>query len=208
LDNVVTRTYRYCTTGFAVWKPNGMEAMTTARHCGTDMDWASPLSDAFVGHTGAGQCGIDTALLTGANYGPHIFVGPWDSSTGRTVVGYGNPADESYVFVSGSWQGASTVRVKSVGQYVDIYGCRVGPGFWTRDEELDGSVGTGDSGGPVAGATSGPITDTIARGEIELIDANTVTACVGRQSTACGYRAFHINISAILNQLDATLQTG
>lgn len=201
--------YAYCTTGFAV-KSSSTENIITARHCGpAGWDWNTPIGDRFVGDIGSGRANIDAALLSGADYSPHIYVGPWDSSTSRTVVGSGNPPDESFVFASGSWSGASVLRVKSVNQYAVVNGVRVGPGFWTRDEELDGSVGQGDSGGPTASGV-GTGNDVKARGMIDAIDTSTQRPCLGRTDgdRICAFRAFHVNISAILNGLSRSIQKG
>lgn len=200
--------YAYCTTAFATKRSTGVEAMITARHCGTDWDWFTPNNDQFVGHTANGSASLDATVLTGANYGPQIYAGGVDNSVGRWIVGANNPADESYVFASGSWSGAHTLRVKDVGAYANVDGTVVGPGFWTKDEELDGSVGQGDSGGPTAGASSGSYTDVIGRGMIDAIDPNTQKPCLGVQSSGrqCAYRAFHVNIQAILNGLNLTIQ--
>lgn len=200
-------TYYYCTTAFATRRASGTEAMITARHCGTNWEWRTPENDQYIGHTGSGDPSIDTTVLTGADYAPHIYAGGVTNAVGRSVVGAANPADESYVFVSGSHSGASTVRVKEVGQYIIVNGSTIGPGFWTKDEELDGSVGNGDSGGPVAAASSGAFTDVVARGMIDAIDLNTKTTCVAMNNGRnCGYRAFHVNIQAILNQMNMTIQ--
>lgn len=200
-------TYYYCTTAFATRRASGNEAMITARHCGTNWEWRTPDNDQYVGTTSSGDASLDATVLMGADYAPHIYAGGVTNAVGRSVVGAANPADESYVFTSGSHSGASTVRVKEVGQYIVLNGTTVGPGFWTKDEELDGSVGEGDSGGPVAAASSGSFNDVVARGMIDAIDLNTQTSCIAmNDGRKCGYRAFHVNIQAILNQMNMTIQ--
>lgn len=185
--------------------------MITARHCGDGgWDWFTPIGDRLVGTAGNGQSDIDATVLLGSNYRPSIYVGAWDRDPGitRTVIGAANPSDESYVFSSGSFSGAHTLRVKSVGQYINISGVVIGPGFWTRDEENDGSVGQGDSGGATAGPGS-VITEVRARGMIDAIDTATEAACEGRDDgRRCAYRAFHVNIGAILDQMNLTIQKG
>jgi hypothetical protein len=200
LNNPILRTYDYCTTGFAARREsNGNEVMITARHCGRDLDWRSPLSDQLVGHSGAtGDIGTDSVMLSGANYYPRIFVGAWNDATPptRTISGAANPADESYVFVSGSWSGAAVVRVTMVNQYVNVDGDTRGPAFWTVDEEHDGSVGQGDSGGPTAG------------GGTTALDRDHEVACQGKTFSGriCSWRALSINIVAILNAHNLNIQ--
>jgi streptogrisin D len=209
LDNAILRTYRYCTTAFAARKSGGQEAIITARHCGTNMDWRTPVSDRFVGHTEGGNAGLDANVLTGSDYSPVIYVGTWDSNVGRTVVGAGNPAQGSYVIPSGSWSGASVVRVTLVNQYINLDGQIVGPGFWTEEQSHVATVGQGDSGGPVAQAAA-TTTTVNARGMIDAIDNNTIGTCTGRTSSGrkCAWRAFHVNIGNIASGLGLTIQTG
>lgn len=150
LTNPVTRTYPYCATGFAARKSNGQEAMITARHCGTSVDWRTPVGDRLVGRSEGGNAGLDATVMTGADYSPSIYVGAWDSSLSRPVVGAGNPAANSYVFPSGSFSGAWVVQVRQVNVYANVDGRTTGPGFFTEDSSRRGVVGNGDSGGPTA----------------------------------------------------------
>jgi len=208
LTNPITRTYAYCTTGFAARKSSGQEAMITARHCGTNVDWRTPVGDRFVGRTEGGNAALDATVMTGADYSPAIYVGTWDSSLARTVVGAGNPAQNSWVFPSGSFSGAWVVQVRQVNQYANVEGQLTGPGFFTEDSSRRGVVGNGDSGGPVAqGATTTTVT---ARGIIDAIDLRAEAPCLGRTDSGrrCAWRAFHVNIAQVLSGLGLTIQTG
>ena len=107
----------------------------------------------------------------------------------------------SRLVVSGAWSGAWVVLVDEINVFSD----GVGTGFWTEDEEDDGSVGQGDSGGPVVEPGSSG-TRVVALG---MIDQGTVSATCegvagGRQ---CFSWAFHVDIDEILDELDYLLQT-
>jgi hypothetical protein len=150
-------------------------------------------------------------LLTGASYGTAIYVGDHNSNQGAVIGGAANPAVNSYVFASGSFSGASVLRVVSTNQYLtNAEGVLVGPGFWALNEEGDATVGQGDSGGPVAGTHSNPDRIT-ARGLISHIaTGNYLGSCVGvvHDGRLCATRSFHVNISAITSGLGVTVKTG
>lgn len=152
--------------------------------------------------------GLDATVLTGGDYSPVIYVGDYQSDVTRQVVGAGNPAQDSWVFPSGSWSGASVVQVTLVNQYVNLDGQTVGPGFFTEHPNRVASVGKGDSGGPVAQGTAA-ITTVNARGMISAIDRNTEGPCQGLVTSGrvCGWRAYHVNITQIANALNFTVMT-
>lgn len=208
LVDPIRRLYVYCTTAFAGRRPNGQEVLITARHCGTNQQWRTPLGDELVGTTESGVAGLDATVLTGGDYSPVIYVGDYQSDVTRQVVGAGNPAQDSWVFPSGSWSGASVVQVTLVNQYVNLDGQTVGPGFFTEHPNRVASVGKGDSGGPVAQGTAA-ITTVNARGMISAIDRNTEGPCQGLVTSGrvCGWRAYHVNITQIANALNFTVMT-
>jgi streptogrisin D len=207
LVNPILRTYVYCTTAFAGRRPNGQEVLITARHCGTNKEWRTPLGDRLVGTTENGAASLDATVLTGGDYSPLIYVGNYQSIVGRVVVGAGNPAQYSWVFPSGSWSGASVVQVTLVNQYVVLDGQVIGPGFFTEHPDQVASVGEGDSGGPVAQAAD--LTTVNARGMISAVDRNTEGPCQGLVVTGrvCAWRAYHVNITQIANALNFTVMT-
>ena len=201
--------YNYCTTGFAVTTASDEEGMLTAAHCQYDWDYYTPDGDRYVGTlTNPALCTYDAGTLKGESYGASIFVGSWDSSQGEAVSGWEYPAVGLNVFVSGSWSGEHTVRVESTGQYVDgaCSPWATGPGFWTVDEQGDGSAGDGDSGGPVARDSSASSVKGL--GIISWGDEGTEADCEGRTETGrkCYSRSFHINLGSILSALDLDLQ--
>jgi streptogrisin D len=199
--------YVTCTTGFAVRKSNGVEGLISARHCGPNYDWFTPFGDRFVGHSASGNQDIDTIVLTGADYSPVVYDGPWDSTTGLLVGGKGNPANGSFVAVSGAYRGYRVVKVTHVNLFEIVDGVYRGPGFWTLDQQYLGSVGEGDSGGPVLTYAYGSMRAT-ARGMIDLVDTSYTTTCIGKPGgTGCSARAFHINITNLLTAAQLTIQT-
>ena len=211
-DRVADNGYEYCTPGFSAFRPGGEEVMIFPRHCGAG-NWYTPSSDRFLGETsGATSAATDSKMLRLANYGPAMWTGPWgNTGTGRFVSGARNPADESFVLISGSQSGGHVVKVRQVGQYIDMpvgngLTVRVGPGFWTVDQEGDGSAGNGDSGGPVA--TSNSSGYMIARGMMDTVDLRQEAPCEGRRAInrRCSARSFSVNIRAVLDAHDLTIQ--
>ena len=64
------------------------EGMLTAAHCQYDWDYYTPDGDRLVGTlTNPFLCTYDAGTLKGKSYGGNIFVGSWDSSHGKTVLG-------------------------------------------------------------------------------------------------------------------------
>lgn len=171
-------------------------------------DWRTPIGNRPVGRTASGNANLDAIVLLGSRYSGIIYVGGPRSNVGRTVVGVGNPALNSFVFASGSWSGAHVLQVHLLNQFINLEGQTVGPGFFTFDLEGDGSVGNGDSGGPVAQAAADPITVN-ARGMIDAIDLNFETECEGivADERRCASRAFHVNIGQIATGLGIMIKT-
>lgn len=129
-----------------------------------------------MGSTALGNAGLDAIVLLGDEYNSIIYVGGVRSNIGRTVVGVGNPALNSFVFASGALSGASTaLEVTIVNRFENIGGQTIGPGFWTEDPTQRGSVGNGDSGGPVAQAAD--LVTVNARGMIDAIDLGSEVEC-------------------------------
>jgi hypothetical protein len=209
LVNPVLRIYSYCTTGFAARKSNGQEAMITAKHCsdGNLWDWRTPETDSLVGRNESGSTPLDATVLTGGDYSAQIYVGAHNSSDGALVRGSGNPADNSFVFASGGFSGASVLQVRGVNTYVNGPTFTTGPGFWTEDADRQGSVGEGDSGGPVVQANA-DFTVT-ARGMIDILDyGGSAAPCLGVDAgRKCGWRSFHVNIDQIASGLGLSIQT-
>ena len=111
--------------------------------------------------------------------------------------------------MSGSHSGEHMTRVDSTFRYTA--GCNpwaVGPGFWTTDQQGDGSVGDGDSGGPVYRYVSG----STVRGAGMIRGGDTLNngaPCEGRVAPGryCASRAFHLHLHEVVSGLGVTLQT-
>ncbi|MBX9395079.1 S1 family peptidase [Streptomyces sp. TRM72054] len=210
LVDPIFRNYTYCTTAFPVRRSNGTEGILSAQHCGTNKEWRTPQGDRLVGTSDSGSSSLDAMVLTGASYGAAIYIGDYASTSGAYVGAAANPSVNSYVFASGSWSGASVLRVTHTNQYVtNEDGVAVGPGFWALNEEGDATVGQGDSGGPVAGTHSDPNRVT-ARGLISMIALGSYQgSCTGLTSDGrlCSTRSFHVNIGSIASGLGVTVKT-
>ena len=201
--------YEYCTTGFAVTTSSGTEGLLTALHCGYGDDWRTPNGNRLVGTISTpAVCTLDTGTIVGQDYSPRIYKGSWNGSNWASVKGQHVPAVGEIVNVNGSHSGQHAVRVESTFRYTG--GCSpwaVGPGFWTVDQQGDGSVGDGDSGAGVFRHVTGGV-----RGVGITLGGDTINhgaTCEGRQASwrFCSSRAFHMHLHAVLNGLNVTLQT-
>ncbi len=187
--------------------PGGPERMLTANHCGLGKDWRTPQNDLLVGTLGSPSlCFKDTASLSTTGTDPYmgyVYTGPWDSTQAVDVVGSEFPFVGQNVCVSDSWSGEHVVRVESVGNYIASI-CApwaTGPGFYTVDDQQDGSAGDGDSGGPVYVASGSGVS---AVGMINAGDVNNAQPCEGRAASwrKCSSRVFHIDIKSVLSDID------
>ena len=203
-------TYEYCTTGFAVTTSSGTEGLLTALHCGYGNSYYTPEGDRYVGTVSSpAVCTLDAATLIGQDYSPRVYAGSWNSSHSLGVVGLVVPAVGQFVYMSGSHSGEHMTRVDSIFRYTA--GCSpwaVGPGFWTTDQQGDGSVGDGDSGGPVYRYVTG----STVRGAGMIRGGDTVNhsaPCEGRVAPgrSCASRAFHLHLHTVVSGLGVTLQT-
>jgi hypothetical protein len=84
-----------CTTGFPVKKSTGTRYLVTAGHC-YELGWNVYTSDGNL-HVGsvvqrAPIASRDMELIGGKSYGSSVFVGGTNSSTGKSVIGAGDPA--------------------------------------------------------------------------------------------------------------------
>ncbi len=224
MDKQVSRIppgYNYCSSGFAVTLSDGSEGMLTAAHCEFEdgVEWQTPDGDLVIGrHGNTTSCSTGGAVLNptddGQTYDGRVYRGSWQSGSSANVLSHITAMVNDRVFVSGGLSGEHLVRVYRINDYVwvgSFCGTRVGPGFHTIDDQSDGSVGEGDSGGPVyqyLGAR-----DVRPAGIIQAGDAlNHSAPCEGYQGNGwkgdrkCAYQSFHSNIGAILNALDLDLQ--
>ncbi len=202
--------YDYCTTGFAVTTSSGTEGLLTAAHCGYGESYYTPDGDQYVGTVSNPiSCIYDAGTLIGRNYDPRVYAGSWSSGRSLGVIGSVVPTVGQYVYMSGSWSGEHMTRVVSTFEYTSgCYPWAVGPGFWTEDQQGDGSVGDGDSGGPVYRYVSG----STVRGAGIIRGGDTINyqaPCEGRTASwrSCASRAFHMHLPAVLSGLNVTLQT-
>ena len=212
--------YAYCSSGFAVTLSDSSEGMLTAAHCEFEnaLEWQTPDGDLVIGYHGSTtSCSSGGGVLEPTDeqeYEGRVYRGSWQSGSSANVISADAAMVDELVFVSGGLSGQHMVRVVYIDdyQYVGTFcGGEVGPGFHTVDEQGDGSVGQGDSGGPVykyVGAY-----DVRPLGIIQGGDhVNHSAPCEGYQgggwtpSRTCAYHSFHANIINILNVLDLELQ--
>lgn len=195
--------------------------MLTAAHCEfkDGVEWQTPDGDLVIGrHGSTSVCSTGGGVLNptddGQTYDGRVYRGTWQSSSSANVISHDSAMIDEYVFASGAMSGQHIVKVYHINDYMYVgtyCGAKVGPGFHTLDEQADGSVGQGDSGGPVykyVGAY-----DVRPLGIIQAGDhANHSAPCEGYQGSfwggtrRCAYHSFHANIGHILNVLDLDLQ--
>ena len=117
--------------------------------------------------------------------------------------------------MSGSFSGYKcNLRITQVGMTIPLEGLgNVWPMFRTQDLDDQGSVGHGDSGGPVFSLTNGG-TRAGAMGIISAIDttAPNIKPCRGVTSAdfptrACSRIAYHVNLLRVNIDLGLRLRT-
>ena len=184
--------------------------MLTAAHCEVEdgWEWFTPEGDLSVGsHSSTTSCTRGGGVLTGETYEGRVYRGSWQSGSSANVTSAADAVVDEYVFVSGGMSGQHMVIVDAINKYENLgpfCGTLVGPGFHTIDEQGDGSVGEGDSGGPVykyVGAY-----DVRPKGIILAGLPNYTATCEGKQGRTCSSRGFHGNINSNLSRMNLTLQ--
>lgn len=209
-----------CSTAFAVTTSSGAPGMVTAAHCGPlNANWLTLWSEQPYGKATIRRADRDTTVITGKTYDGHVFVGPpaVAQTTGIPVSGEVNPvaSTTATVCVSGSFSGYKcNLRITQVGMTIPIPGMgNVWPMFKTQDLDNKGSVGNGDSGGPVFSLTNSS-TKAGAMGIISAIDgtATNARACLGLTGAdvpgrGCSRIAYHVNFLRVETDLDLRLKT-
>ncbi|TWP51953.1 hypothetical protein FKR81_14045 [Lentzea tibetensis] len=214
MEREVSGGYTYCTTSFAIRRNQNPDAMLTAWHCGQRVDWHTPDgNNEHIGRSETGVQNMDANILTGRTYDPAIYTGSYNNGAGdgRTVAGSGNPGLDSYVFASGSFSGASTLRVTAVDQFFPLENQgNVGPAFRTLNEEGVASVGQGDSGGPTGAPFNNDFTRVSARGIISAITPQDGARCTGLvyNGRRCSTIGWHINVVDAARAFGGTVKTG
>jgi hypothetical protein len=201
-----------CSAGVAAKTASGAERMITADHCGDPGSvWWNGTHDRIVGtmQPEVGESAShDAGMLGGQDYDPVIYFGNWDSTTGFAVRDRANPALGAVVWSGGAYDGSHALTVTAVNQFVPVGGLGlIGPGFWTNDNNGLGTVGEGDSGGPVTTILSGGTTLAV-RGIHIAIDRNFLDDCVGLfvPGRECSTRSFHGNITQTADVLNVSIQ--
>jgi hypothetical protein len=155
----------YCSTGWAVYKADNSKAMVTAQHCGTNRNWATWGSPAggsgnsnnyYVGSSDSGHALTDSMLITGGGYTGAVFVGPWNSTSGRFLNDAVDPPLWSFICAEGGMSGeVCNGRVEDVDQVGPKGG---GPGFYARSSDgVTALAGKGDSGSPAIAFDGGRV---------------------------------------------------
>jgi hypothetical protein len=151
--------YYDCTVGFTVVNGSGQKALVTAAHCGPiNYTVLTPDNNRVVGTTGPKWCqdtGDDLMLIKGKNYGPYIYIGGQNGSTG-SVYDAADPVVGSLYNYSGAatYEKASQTVLSLSGsgfsKICDQEGYLVNLIVFTRKYQLerDCQAINGDSGAP------------------------------------------------------------
>lgn len=202
-----------CTAGVAAETSSGAERMITADHCGPDGSvWWNGDASRIVGTMQSDtttSASHDAGVLAGQDYDPVIYFGDWDANTGLPVRDRANPPLGAIVYSGGAFDGTHALTVTSINRFEPVGGIGlIGPGFWTDDNNGIGSVGEGDSGGPVTTIEPDGVSVAV-RGIHVAIDTTKPPGCAvlwpipGRE---CSTRAFHGNIMEAASSLNVTIQ--
>ncbi|WP_146228119.1 S1 family peptidase [Micromonospora sp. S4605] len=198
----------WCSTAFGVRSnATGAGGMLTASHCGAlNSNWATIWSLRTYGKMTARRQDIDSAVLTGQSYSGYVYTGNAAAgSAALPVSGSRAPAVGKSVCVSGSFSGYKcNVRITHIGLTIYIPWA-VNNVFRTEDQDEQGSVGHGDSGGPVIQLTDNG-TKAGAIGLISAIEGSigAKRPCLGITEAdipgrECSWIAYHVNMTSILS---------
>jgi streptogrisin D len=188
------RTGGICTSGFHVRRSDGVNAATTASHCGLagDYFYSGPYAYGRA-TTRTGYPTWDVMLLINGIYTPTIYTdGPDESRTVRTVAGAADPVVGQLVCVSGQ---TTRAHCRNVVQRLDATFCvRDECTYLLMQTYRPGWVPTGgDSGAPVYTISSVSARHAIARGS-HVGDDNV--------------RAYHERWNSIATHLGVRIVTG
>jgi hypothetical protein len=210
--------FSLCSTAFSVTTSTGAPGVLTAAHCGAlNTNWATIWSTLPYGKETIRRADRDSAVITGKTYDPYVYIGnaALGSSTGIPVGGEVNQVVGATTCVSGSFSGYKcNLRITDVGMTVMIQNFgTVWPMFRTQDLDDKGSVGNGDSGGPVFSLISSG-TRAGAMGIISGMDTSAPNArpCLGVTGAdvpgrGCSRIAYHVNLLRVNIDLGLRLRT-
>jgi hypothetical protein len=208
-----------CTTGFsAVLNGGTRRGIVTTDHCGS-ADWKNSngllgVGTQFVGRPFRRAPAADAMFLSyGFSYAPRVYNGPTRSTSSLRVGYWTSPLLNWGMSENGAVSGeVSGVVVTNVGVFQDVEGVVRGPGFWTFwSGDAFGSAGQGDSGAVAHRALYDPngelrmqITGLISGGDVSYPAPCRGYTSANGVTRACFKRIFHVNIGAVLSQLDIT----
>lgn len=208
----------YCSTGFAISKPDTPTRILSAAHCDLsgNLAWKDGAGDPF--SAGGADIsvepdGIESMIIypTGGATG-RVYGGPWNATPSHVryslKVGgsYSNSLGD-YVCLSGAMSGENCLatQIYAINQNIE---CPDNPGHTCKLHLADNStqiVAIGDSGGPVYALRSdGRVS---ARGIISALAAPTTCSISTAQPTLCSYDIAFAPISTILTRWGRTVMT-
>ena len=187
-----------CTDGFIFQKvPSGTKGISTAEHCGENRTFTNGSNDHTVGTSGGCCYSIDTTLITGYTYDPHVYTGAWNSGTNVTVHDAGYVSVGQLVCAGGSYSGESCgARVTAVNQTFNGRG----PGYFAQRDDHSPLAGHGDSGGPSYTYYGGS-----ALSAYGMVDQGQIasSSCRGVAMGTCYYAVFFVNVENAATSLQA-----
>ncbi|WP_139218019.1 hypothetical protein [Micromonospora phaseoli] len=204
-----TGTGSLCTAGFAARTSTNAQVMITARHCGANTNWYTPLYQLYVGRANSGSVALDAMTISEQTYQGAVFTGPFNSNYGVPIVGWASAVLNDVACTSGGLSGNDcNTRITETNIYFNLNGNLTGPAFVTEHLAGIASVGQGDSGGPTIGYDTGGfralgIISAVATGQ------QFEGTCQGYDYTGrrCSRVALHINIGSILSHFNLTIAT-
>lgn len=189
-----------CSTGFSVTDAEGYPSMLTVGHCGepgheVTTGWPQDV----MGQIWWDWDHHDIALMwIYANVGPHVYTGPWNSNTGRKVVGAASNYPGNFVCTNGATTGEHCA-VKMY--YVSPSDVQIKA---KRSKNGACSASHGDSGGAVITQHVG-----IAWGKALISKGWESVPCQVGNTQITGYHKVELKgLKFALDHFDATLRTG
>lgn len=190
--------FRRCSTGFAIKTETAEYMMITAAHCVNMHQIAFNDQKTILGEVVERLPSADLALIRAHSAG-RVWVGPWDNSVSKPVVGVSSNIAGQYVCSNGAGTGTwCGINGGVVITYTNQTVWSVDLSRWVyhmviaEDENGSAVAGQGDSGGGVITPTPG-WTGVYAKGILSQIEVDGAT-CNGKKGRVCGSTVYYETI--------------
>lgn len=207
----------YCSTGFAIIRPDGTGRLLSASHCDDHRAIGAVMRDGVgdrIGTLSNRDHALDSELIdpdaSPATIGK-VFGGPWNASTSHAryqwfVAGAGTPTEGQEICASGARSGEHCNRIiRETGISFNCGHASDCTGFRASGSSGSVSAAIGDSGGPIF---TEPVNGRVrARGIISAVSGSATCGSLA-EPTTCYTSVYGIGIHRLLDRWDATIEVG